>query len=169
MGVPLSSSSTPKALPSGKLIVFITMRATARICPWARASQPDLRTRPHLPVPRSGAGSLLASKPGLFLASAEVFSPRFSPTVADPASFLVISRVRKVRLRTGDSTAVRRVWPARSEPGEVGEAALSRLAKTTPAPAHMDSRAPDRIESDQRVVLGTSQFCELFRCHASVT
>ena len=40
-----SSSSTPKALPLGKMIVFITIRVSAAICPRASPSQHQTGTR----------------------------------------------------------------------------------------------------------------------------
>ena len=38
-------SSTPKALPLGKMIVFITIRVSTAICPRASPSQPPTGTR----------------------------------------------------------------------------------------------------------------------------
>jgi len=69
-----SLSSTPKALPLGILIVFITIRVSAVIC--REQGAPTLRRERmetmHEPPPLGASGgSLLASKPGLFLASAE--------------------------------------------------------------------------------------------------
>jgi hypothetical protein len=49
------------------------MCATATIRLRARVFRANVRTLHHFLFPRSGSGSLLASKPGLFLASAEVF------------------------------------------------------------------------------------------------
>jgi len=47
------------------------MCATATIRLRARVFRANVRTLHHFLFPRSGSGSLLASKPGLFLASAE--------------------------------------------------------------------------------------------------
>jgi len=55
------------------MIVFIAMRVVAAICPRARSSQPSPGTLHQRPVSGASGGSLLASKPGSFLASAEVF------------------------------------------------------------------------------------------------
>jgi transposase len=64
------------------------MRATATIRLQARASRTDVRTLHHFLVPRSGSGSFLASKPGLFLASAEGLLARTKPDSFDTDSLI---------------------------------------------------------------------------------
>src|SRR5450759_3474182 len=58
-----------EGVPPGKIIVFITIRLTAAICPRARPSQPNIGTLHQPPASGASGGSLLASKPGSFLAS----------------------------------------------------------------------------------------------------
>src|SRR5450759_4354086 len=58
-------------LPPGKIIIVITMRVAAAICPRARPSERKMGTLHHPPTFGASSGSFLASKRGLFLASAE--------------------------------------------------------------------------------------------------
>jgi hypothetical protein len=58
-------------LPMGKMIAFITIRISASNCPRATPLQPRTKTYGTLPSLGASGGSLLASKPGLFLARAE--------------------------------------------------------------------------------------------------
>src|ERR1017187_1752862 len=60
-----------EGLPPGKMSILITIRIAATICPWARPSRPDIDTLHRPPVSGACSGSLLASKPGSFLPSAE--------------------------------------------------------------------------------------------------
>src|ERR1035437_1122436 len=60
-----------EGLPPGKMSVFITIRVTAAICPRATPCQPDMDTVHRPPVSEASRGSLLVSKPGSFLRSAE--------------------------------------------------------------------------------------------------
>jgi hypothetical protein len=53
------------------MIIFITMRVVAAICPRARPSELKMGTLHQPPAFGASSGSFLASKPGLFLASAE--------------------------------------------------------------------------------------------------
>jgi hypothetical protein len=59
-------------LPMGKMIAFITIRISVSNCPRARPLQPGTKTYGTLPPLGVSGGSLLATKPGLFLACAEV-------------------------------------------------------------------------------------------------
>jgi hypothetical protein len=61
-------------LPPGKMIVFITMGVAAAICPRARPAELEMGTLHQPPTFGASSGSFLASKPGLFLASAEANS-----------------------------------------------------------------------------------------------
>jgi hypothetical protein len=64
-------------LPPGKMIIFITMRIAAAICPRAIPSELKMGTL-HQPFPfGASSGSFFASKPGLFLASAEAATSIF--------------------------------------------------------------------------------------------
>jgi hypothetical protein len=58
-------------LPMGKMIAFITIRISASNCSRATPLQPRTKTYGTLPPLGASGGSLLASKPGLFLARAE--------------------------------------------------------------------------------------------------
>src|ERR1035441_7938561 len=60
-----------EGLTPGKMSIFITIRIAATICTRARPSQPDIDTLHRPPVSGASSGSLLASKPGSFLPSAE--------------------------------------------------------------------------------------------------
>src|ERR1035438_61963 len=60
-----------EGLPPGKMSSFITIRIAATICTRARPAQPDIDTLHRPPVSGASSGSLLASKPGSFLPSAE--------------------------------------------------------------------------------------------------
>ena|ERR1039458_3306419 len=60
-----------EGLPPGKMSILITIRIAATICTRARPSQPDIDTLHRPPVSGASSGSLLASKPGSFLPSAE--------------------------------------------------------------------------------------------------
>jgi len=60
-----------EGVPQGKMIVFITIRLTAAICPRPRPSQPNIGTPHQPPLSAVSGGSFLASIPGSFLASAE--------------------------------------------------------------------------------------------------
>jgi len=61
-------------LAPGKMIIFITMRVAAAICPRARPSELKMGTLHQPPAFGASSGSFLASKPGLFLARAEAES-----------------------------------------------------------------------------------------------
>ena len=65
-----------EGLPPGKMSILITIRIAATICTRARPSQPDIDTLHRPPVSGASSGSLLASKPGSFLPSAEESSLR---------------------------------------------------------------------------------------------
>ena len=60
-----------EGVPPGKMIVFITMRIAGAICPRARTFQPNPGSLRQFPGFGTRSGSLLAGKPGSFLASAE--------------------------------------------------------------------------------------------------
>ena len=60
-----------EGLPPEKMSVLITIRVTAPICPRARSVEPDADTVHRPAVSEAGRGSLLVSKPGSFLPSAE--------------------------------------------------------------------------------------------------
>src|ERR1017187_9546806 len=71
-----------EGLPPGKMSILITIRIAATICTRARPSQPDIDTLHRPPVSGASSGSLLASKPGSFLPSAEESSLRGPPEPA---------------------------------------------------------------------------------------
>jgi hypothetical protein len=73
-----------EGVPSGKMIVFFVMRAAGLMCPCARPRQPNPGTPPQLPGFGDSSGSLLASKVGSFLASAEVNAVAWIPESKTP-------------------------------------------------------------------------------------